>query len=112
MGSSMESVRVVILGVEYSIKSDVDAEMTRQIARYVNSKMAEIHENTASRDNVKIAVLSALNIAGELFEFKAKYEEGTRELNELHERVESLTSKITETFQNQGTFPSTPEDQS
>jgi len=78
MSSSMESVRVVIFGTEYSIKGDVDVETTRQVARYVNSKMAEIHENSASRDNVKIAVLSALNIAGELFDLRDKLEQGAK----------------------------------
>ncbi|MBN2036850.1 MAG: cell division protein ZapA [Chitinispirillaceae bacterium] len=90
----MESVRVVIFGSEYSIKGDVDVETTRQIARYVNSKMAEIYENSASRDNVKIAVLSALNIAGELFELKRKQESGTTQLREMEDRVASITTKI------------------
>ena len=97
MGSSMESgqsTRVVIFGTEYSIKGDVDIETTRQVARYVNSKMAEINEHTASRDNVKIAVLSALNIAGELFELKDKQENGARQITELRERVASITNKI------------------
>ncbi|NLG15945.1 MAG: cell division protein ZapA [Fibrobacter sp.] len=94
MSTSMESVRVVIFGVEYSIKADVDIETTRQIARYVNSKMAEIHENTASRDHMKIAVMSALNIAGEYFEYKAKYEEGARKLEELQEKLASLSKKV------------------
>lgn len=94
MSSPMESVRVVIFGSEYSIKGDVDVETTRQIARYVNSKMAEIYENSASRDNVKIAVLSALNIAGELFELKRKQESGTTQLREMEDRVASITTKI------------------
>jgi cell division protein ZapA len=94
MGSSMESVRVVIFGTEYSIKGDVDVETTRQVARYVNSKMAEIHENSASRDNVKIAVLSALNIAGELFDLKQKQENGAKTAGETIDRVEKLTKKI------------------
>jgi cell division protein ZapA len=90
----MESVRVVIFGSEYSIKGDVDVETTRQIARYVNSKMTEIHENSASRDNVKIAVLSALNIAGELFELKEKQGNGVQQISELGERVATLKKKI------------------
>jgi cell division protein ZapA len=94
MGSSMESVRVVIFGSEYSIKADVDVETTRKVARYVNSKMAEIHENTASRDNVKIAVLSALNIAGELFELKDNVENDTRRISEIRDRVASITKTI------------------
>ena len=94
MSSSMESVRLVIFGSEYSIKGDVDVETTRQIARYVNAKMVEIHENTASRDNVKIAVLSALNIAGELFELKGKQDNGAQEIEKLKNRIASLDKRL------------------
>jgi cell division protein ZapA len=91
---SAQSTRVVIFGSEYSIKADVDVETTRKVARYVNSKMAEIHENIASRDNVKIAVLSALNIAGELFELKDKQENDAQEISEISNRVAQITKKI------------------
>ena len=101
MGSSQESVRVVIFGVEYQIKGDVDAETTKEIAQYVNSKMAEIHENTASRDHMKIAVLSALNIAGELFELKAKYEKDGSTMRKLHDQLASLNHKIEGALENQ-----------
>ena len=94
MSSLSESVRVVIFGSEYSLKADVDVETTRQIARYVNSKMAEIHENTASRDNVKIAVLSALNIAGELFELKEQQEKGAPETGTMQTRLASISQKL------------------
>jgi cell division protein ZapA len=90
----MESIRVVIFGTEYSIKGDVNVETTRQIARYVNSKMAEIYENTSSRDNVKIAVLSALNIGGELFELKGRLENGAKEQDSLRSRALSIGKKI------------------
>ena len=43
---------------------------------------------------MKIAVMSALNIAGEYFEYKAKYEEGARKLNELQEKLASLNKKV------------------
>ncbi len=99
MGSSSESVRVVIFGAEYSIKGDVDSEITRQVARYVNSKMTEVHEKTASRDDIKIAVLSALNIAGELFELKDKQEQGAQTMNEITERLASIGRRIDRVLQ-------------
>jgi cell division protein ZapA len=97
MGSSKEntqSTRVVIFGSEYSIKADVDVETTRKVARYVNSKMAELHENTASRDNVKIAVLSALNIAGELFELKDLRDTSAQQIDEITSKAASIVKKI------------------
>ncbi|MDO5575937.1 MAG: cell division protein ZapA [Fibrobacter sp.] len=96
MGSSNESVRVVIYGKEYLIKADVDAETIKEIAQYVNSKMAEINnKKMPPGDSMTIAVLSALNIAGELFELKAKYEEDDRKLRkQLQDQVSSLSHKI------------------
>jgi len=84
----------MIFGTEYSIKGDADTETTKLVAEYVNSKIAEIHGMTASRDNIKIAVLSALNIAGELFETKAKYEEELKKVQQYQEKIKSLSDKI------------------
>lgn len=94
MGSSIESVRVAIFGSEYSIKSDADTATTKEIARYVNSKMTDIHQRSSYRDHMKIAVLSALNIAGELFEFKEKCNQQEQAIRILHQRIESLIQKI------------------
>ncbi|MDG5815878.1 cell division protein ZapA [Chitinispirillales bacterium ANBcel5] len=90
----MKSVRVTISGVEYSIKGDVDTETTIQVAKYVDSKIAELHNSNASRDNIKLTVLSALNIAGELFESKAKHEEDLQKLREYEEKVATLNRRI------------------
>ena len=94
MSSTIESVRVAIFGAEYSIKGDVDTATTKEIARYVHAKMIDIHKRSASRDNMKIAVLSALNIAGELFECKEKCNQQEQTIRELHERIESLSQQI------------------
>ena len=94
MGSSIESVRVAIFGSEYSIKSDADTATTKEIARYVNSKMTDIHQSSSFRDNMKIAVLSALNITGELFETREKCNQQEQTISELNNRIEQLTQQI------------------
>lgn len=94
MSSSIESVRVVIFGNEYAIKGDVDTETTTEIAHYVNSKMADIHQRSASRDHMKIAVLSALTIAGELFESKERCNEQGKEISVLQQRIGLLSEQI------------------
>ncbi|MFP4417536.1 MAG: cell division protein ZapA [Chitinivibrionales bacterium] len=94
MGLSTESVRVYICGDEYSVKSDVDVETTKKIAEYVDQKMITFQKNIASRDKLKTAVLAALNIAGELFEYKSKYEEVHRRLDEIQHKTGSLSQKI------------------
>ena len=91
---SIKTVRVTISGVEYSIIGDVDSETTKQIAEYVNSKIAEIDKNTASRDNMRLTVLSAMNIAGELFKAKAENEANIKKLKECEEKIAALNQKI------------------
>lgn len=94
MGSIDESVRVNICGNEYSIKADVDIETTKRIADFVNQRMMDLKKSSSIRDNTKIAVLSALNIAGELEEYKEKYEETQKQLIDLQSKVGSLDQKI------------------
>jgi cell division protein ZapA len=96
MGSSTESVRVTIYGEEYSIKGDADVETTRKIAEYVSLKMEEVQNRIASRDKVKIAVLSALNIAGELFGTKEKYEQYRIQCEEIKKKAGAISKKIDE----------------
>lgn len=94
MNSTLESVRVVIFGSEYSIKSDTDTSTTKAIAHYVNSKMADIHKDSAFRDHMKVAVLSALNIAGELFETQQRCSQHEQTISELQRRIDTLAHKV------------------
>jgi cell division protein ZapA len=94
MGSTGESVCVNICGDEYSIKTDVDIEMTKKIAKFVNQKMVELKKNSVIRDNLKLAVLSALNIAGELYEYKEKCKEAQKKLCDIQNKVNHLSHKI------------------
>ena len=94
MSPSSDSVRVTIHGDEYLIKGDVDIETTRQVAQYVNSKMEEIQTGVASRDKVKIAVLSAMNIAGD--SSTAGKRHGTNHFEAFEEKADMLGRKIDE----------------
>lgn len=99
MGSSTESIRVTIYGDEYSIKGDADIETTKKVAEYVNLKMEEVQNSVTSRDKVKVAVLSALNIAGELLGFKEKCEQYLNEYEELQKKARAISRKIDETVE-------------
>jgi len=63
-------VTVNIYGLEFPLKGK-DPAFIRKVADYVNEKMMEVGANmpgTAAVD--KIAVIAALNIAGELFQMQ------------------------------------------
>ena len=96
MSASSDSVRVTIYGDEYSIKGDVDGQTTKKVAEYVNKTMEEIQAGIKSKDKLKIAVLSALNIAGECIDYKAKYEELQKRIDDVQERLNRLSKRIDE----------------
>ncbi len=96
MSSSNESVRVVIFGDEFSIKSDVDGDTTKKIAEYVNLKMSEVQSCVPSRDKFKIAVMSAMNIAGELLDYKEKCQEYLEKCEEFQKKAKEIGRKIDE----------------
>jgi cell division protein ZapA len=96
MDSSGESMRVTIYGDEYSIKGDADSETTKKIADYVNLKIGEVQSRVASRDKVKVAVLSAMNIAAELMCYKEKCEKYLNKCEELQKKAEAIHQTIDE----------------
>ncbi len=87
----MSSVKVEIYGSEYRIRGDADPESIQEIAHYVDSKMGEVSEATSVNSALKVAILAALNIAGELFRER---EDRNRLLAKVHERAEELTRSL------------------
>ena len=70
MSEESKNITVNIYGQDYVLKSAADDNYINKIAEYVNSKMKEIESSglDANSQQLKIAVLSAMNIADELFQ--------------------------------------------
>jgi cell division protein ZapA len=77
-------LKVNIYGTEYPIKGEVDVEYIRHVAEYVDRKMREVDQTTAAKSSLKVAILTALNIADELF----------RERDEKNSLVQVLEAKL------------------
>ena len=61
------SVRVTIVGEEYTIRSDESPEHTRAVARYVDEIIRSLMNSGAVVESHKAAILAALQITDELF---------------------------------------------
>jgi cell division protein ZapA len=61
------SVRVTIVGEEYTIRSDESPEHTRAVARYVDEVIRSLMSSGAVVESHKAAILAALQITDELF---------------------------------------------
>jgi cell division protein ZapA len=62
------SVHVVIAGQRYTLRSEADEDTVRDIAAFVDKRMKEIQRQTRTADSQALAILTALQIAEDLFE--------------------------------------------
>ena len=69
-----EGVRVSIFDTVYHLKSDADRAYLEEVARYVDRKMHSIADRTQTVDSLRVAVLTALHIADELFLLRQEQE--------------------------------------
>lgn len=83
--------KVVIFGEEYTVRSSDDTEYVLNVAEYVDKKMREIAAKNNSMSPNKIAILTALNLAGELFDLKRKSGE---DLSEVDSRAKNIIEML------------------
>lgn len=65
-------VNVQIFGSEYSISTETDPDQTREAARIVDRMMREVASALSLRSVAQISVLTAINLADELFRTEAE----------------------------------------
>jgi len=74
--SQTRVVHVDIQGQRYAIRSALDPKYVADIAAFVDQRMDLAGRELATNDVVRIAVISALNIADELFRTRQDSAEG------------------------------------
>ena len=70
------STTVEIFGREYKIKGVGDESYIRSVAKYVNDRMKEVARSTSLPSQDRLAILTALNIADELFQERQSLSNG------------------------------------
>src|SRR5947208_13310837 len=78
--SLTERVEVEIFNKTYVLRSAGGAERVLEAARIVDERMRQISSQITTHDVVKIAVLTALNLADEMRDVKNYYEEEIRKI--------------------------------
>jgi cell division protein ZapA len=62
------SVVVQVAGQRYTLKTDDDDRLVRQVASYVDTKFRDLQKTSRSPDTQAVAILTALQVAEELFQ--------------------------------------------
>ena len=102
MGLNPKVIKVKILGQDYVLRSSAGQKYLNEVSAFVNERMNEI-KNSGIDDSqqLRIAVLAAMNITDELFSYKKakqkfvdQVEAKTRSIAEfIDNRIEEIDSK-------------------
>lgn len=84
-------VRITIRGREYTVRGDEHSDDLQRLAADLDRRMTETAERTRSFDEYTIAMLTALNIASELHQFKAQV---AARLDEIDRDAASVAAMI------------------
>ena len=88
MTAKKHSVRVMIGGEEYTVRSDLPPEYTREVAAYVDQALKNVLSQGVIVETHKAAILAALDITNELFQSR-------RGEREVAARITALTDDLT-----------------
>lgn len=83
MNGKKHSVRVMIVGEEYAIRSDAPPEHTRAVAQHVDRAIRTIMNSGMVVESHKAAILAALQITDELFRLRDSQAELAEEMRAL-----------------------------
>ena len=68
MSHTKQAVKVLIGGEEYSVRSELPAEYTREVAAYLDAALKRVRDSLPMVETHKAAILAALAITDELFQ--------------------------------------------
>ncbi len=88
--SEPKTIKVKIFNTEYTLKVE-DENLAYKVVEYVDRMMNELHSKFPDQPTLTIAVLTALNIAEELF--RERRDRGYIE-GEIEDLLRGLSSKV------------------
>lgn len=90
----MRVVTVEIGGQRYPIRSTLDSAYVAELAAYVDMKMRAATDMAPTTDGLGLAILTALNIADELFRARNQQSSTSGSLTERTLRLERLLDDV------------------
>ena len=93
MEKNVNLVPVEIYGQTYNLRGEGDTSYITDLAPFVDRKMREVSDNTATVDSLKVAILAALNIADEHFQVKDAHQERDRSATQRLQRLVELLDR-------------------
>lgn len=89
-------MKIEIYDQIYNVNSGQDEEYLKTLADYVDRKMREVADATRIADSLKVAVLTALNIADEMFTLREREKQIEGPLRKRVEKCVGMVEKALE----------------
>lgn len=86
-GPAKNAVKVTIGGEEYTVRSELPPEYTREVAAYLDAALKRVRDSLPMVESHKAAILAALSITDELFQARR----GDRE---VADRLSSMANDL------------------
>jgi cell division protein ZapA len=87
-------ITVEIHGQRYPIRTALEPEYVARLAQYVDEKINVAAESTPTGDHVRLAVVTALNIADELFRAREVTRDRAGQLAERAGALERMLDRV------------------
>jgi len=78
-------IKVQIFGQDYQIASDEERDFVLSVAQLVDERMRQVAQSSSSASTLNVAVLTALNLAGDYLRAKRDLQRRPRQLISLIE---------------------------
>ena len=93
MDKTPSMIPVEIYGQIYNLRGDGDSSYLTDLAAFVDRKMREVSDHTATVDSLRVAILAALNIADEHFQLRTAEEENHRNVSDRLSRLVEILDR-------------------
>ncbi|MGI6455112.1 MAG: cell division protein ZapA [bacterium] len=97
MAPDSDIIQVEILGVRLQLRGGDDPERVMQVAEYVREKVHDLAERAPTAPTIQLALLTAINIADDLYqmqEYKGPPPEVWNEVLEKAHQILEKTNKV------------------
>jgi len=94
MSTKKHAVRVMIGGEEYTVRSDLSPEYTRDVAAHVDQALKKVLSQGPIVEIHKAAILAALDITNELFQARKGEREMAARLTALADDMAKLLPPV------------------
>lgn len=94
MLDSIAPITIDVRGFKFTFRVGKEyVDVLKQLAAYVEKKMDEVERNYGEVTTTKVAILTALIIAMELFELRKKVVPADKQIDHLIEQIDQLLTE-------------------